>query len=179
MASVVYHGFNQIKERREINLFRSYREEIKDGEQKRDFVYVKDVCEALVFIEKNLLFNQQRLLRDHLFIYNLGSGKAHSFNELALSVFKAMNVTPKINYIAMERELIPRYQYFTKAEMGWESSLNHSKENNYLERAVGDYVRNYLLKENPYFSHHAEDAYLESTPVDLSPARHENGHRNC
>ena len=159
MASVVYHGFKQAKAEGAIHLFRSYRPAIKDGEQKRDFVYIKDVCRALAFIEENPFWNQKRLIEDELFIYNLGSGKAHSFNELAGAVFKAMEVSPKVSYIPMEKELIPRYQYFTKAEMNWATDLTYLRKEDYLELAVRDYVRNYLMKENLYFSHYAQDEY--------------------
>jgi ADP-L-glycero-D-manno-heptose 6-epimerase len=108
MASVVYHAYLQIRNSKELNLFKSYRPEISDGEQKRDFVYVKD----LVFMMINIM-NDRKISG----IFNAGSGQARSFNELSTVIFKSLGVSEKVNYIEMPKELQNQYQYFTEANM--------------------------------------------------------------
>jgi len=108
MASVAWHGYNQIKKNSKIRLFKSHRKDYKDGEQKRDFVYVQDVVNmTLAFLDNNIPSG----------IYNAGTGKAETFNYLALSLFKAMNIEPDIEYFDMPEDIKVKYQYFTKAEM--------------------------------------------------------------
>ena len=108
MASVAWHGYNQIKKTGKIRLFKSHRKDYKDGEQKRDFVYVQDVVNmTLAFLDNNITSG----------IYNAGTGKAKTFNNLALSLFKAMNIEPDIEYFDMPEDIKVKYQYFTKAEM--------------------------------------------------------------
>lgn len=109
MSSVVVQAFDQIRDRGSVRLFRSHREGIPDGEQKRDFIYVGDVVDVLHFALR------QPLRRG---IYNLGTGQARSFLDLARSVFAAMGVTETIDWIDTPESLRPRYQYFTQAEMG-------------------------------------------------------------
>ncbi len=152
MASVVYHGFNQIKKNGRIKLFKSYRDSFADGEQKRDFIYVKDACAALIALTNNINLNQRRLLKQGKFLYNLGSTQARSFNQLVKPIFEALKIKPDIEYIEMPEDLRNRYQYFTKAEMDWGFPLPFTSKENYLEATVSDYVLNHLNAQEPYLS---------------------------
>ncbi len=136
MASVVFHGFKQIRDAGKIKLFKSYKPEFSDGEQKRDFVYVKDVAKVIVHLMEN---------RPASGIYNLGSGLARSFNDLANALFSALDLEPKIEYIEMPGQLRERYQYFTEAPMEKLKTLGQfSDEFTSLEEGIKDYVQNYL-----------------------------------
>lgn len=145
MSSVVYQGFKQISDVGEVRLFKSHREDFKDGEQLRDFVYVKDVVRAMIELiaagkKKNSLSG----------IYNLGTGQARSFHDLAKATFKAMDLEARIQFIDMPLELQGQYQYFTEAKMDkLHKALPKFKFMN-LEEAVDDYVRNHLRKNDPY-----------------------------
>ena len=108
MASVVFHGYNQIKKEGKIKLFKSHKPDYKDGEQKRDFVYVKDVIKVLFWFLEHRPENS---------IYNLGTGKARSFIDLAKSIFSAMNIKENIEFIDMPKDIRDKYQYFTEANM--------------------------------------------------------------
>jgi ADP-L-glycero-D-manno-heptose 6-epimerase len=137
MASVVMHSFKQILAEGKVRLFKSYRPDYKDGEQKRDFVYVKD-CARVV---GDLLNNNTCGL------FNLGSGKARSWNDLANSVFAALGKTPSIEYIDMPEDLRGQYQYFTEAKMSkLAAKVPAAAERTSLEDGVRDYVQNYLSK---------------------------------
>ncbi len=137
MASVVFHAYNQIKEKGRIQLFKSHKEGIAHGEQKRDFVYVKDVCDVLFFLMNN---------RKHSGIYNLGTGKARTFKDLACSVFKAMNLQIDIEYIDTPEDIRDKYQYFTESEMTKLKSIGYNKEFTSLEDGIQDYIINYISK---------------------------------
>lgn len=141
MASVIFHAFNQIQKTCGVKLFRSHRDDYKDGWQLRDFVYVKDVVEVCWF------FNQHQ---DHSGIYNLGSGTARSFYDLAANTFKAMDRETRIDYIDIPADIRDKYQYFTEANMNKIVSIGYSKPFSTLEQGVRDYVKNYLLP-NAYF----------------------------
>lgn len=141
MASVIFHAFNQIRSTGKMKLFRSHNPEYKDGEQLRDFVYVKDVVEVCFFLMKN---------RKNSGIYNLGSGKARSFKDLVKSTFKALNVTEDISYIDTPADIRDKYQYFTEANMAKLKSVGYSKEFTSLEDGVEDYVKNYLVSGKIY-----------------------------
>lgn len=136
MASVVYHGFNQIRESGCIRLFRSDRSEFKDGEQRRDFIYVKDVTDVLLFF-----FQQQKSPG----IYNLGTGIARTFLNLAHSTFQAMSLSPDIRWIEMPADIRDNYQYFTQANMQKLRSIGYVKPFYSLEEGVREYVQQYLL----------------------------------
>ena len=135
MASVIFHAYNQILETGELKLFKSHHKDYDDGEQKRDFIYVKDVVDVIMF------FMQKR---KNSGIYNLGTGQARSFNDLGNAVFNAMNITPNIHYIDIPADIRDKYQYFTKAEMQSLRNIGYSKEFYSLENGVSDYVNNYL-----------------------------------
>ncbi|MCL4127305.1 UNVERIFIED_CONTAM: hypothetical protein GTU68_049284 [Idotea baltica] len=139
--SVVHKAFQQIQETGSLKLFKSYIEEYKDGEQKRDFIYVKDCAAVIVW----LLDNQ-----DVSGLFNLGTGNARSWNDLAKAVFNACSKDVNINYIEMPGNLKNQYQYFTEAEMSKFSSLDSSMKFASIEDGVKDYVQSYLLSNNKY-----------------------------
>ncbi|MFW6226523.1 MAG: ADP-glyceromanno-heptose 6-epimerase [Bacteroidota bacterium] len=135
MASVIFHAYNQIRKTGKMKLFRSHHPDFKDGEQMRDFVYVKDVVDVLVYFLEN---------RKNSGIYNLGSGKARTFLDLTTNSFKAMDITPDIVFIDTPEDIRGKYQYFTEANMEKLRSAGYSKQFHSLEEGVDDYVRNYL-----------------------------------
>ena len=141
MASVIFHAFHQIKKTGGMRLFKSHNPEFKDGEQMRDFVYVKDVVEILFFF---------MLLRKKSGIYNLGSGKARTFKDLTKATFTAMNVAENIEYIDTPADIRDKYQYFTEADMSKLRSTGYSKPFHTLEQGVEDYVKGYLISETNY-----------------------------
>ncbi len=141
MASVVFHAYHQIKQNKHMNLFRSHRSDYKDGEQIRDFIYVKDVVEILFYFFKN---------RTHSGIYNLGTGKARSFLDLTRAVFEAMQISENIDFIDTPEDIRDKYQYFTQANMQKLKSIGCDYVFTHLEDAVSDYVTNYLEKQNYY-----------------------------
>jgi len=136
MASVIFHSFNQINLNGKVKLFRSHNPNYKDGGQLRDFVYVKDVVDVIAF-----LFEQQPKNG----IYNLGSGKARPFLDLALATFKALDKKPDIEFIDTPIDIRDKYQYFTEANMSKLIKAGYLKPFTSLEDGVTDYVKNYLL----------------------------------
>lgn len=136
MASVIFHTFEQIKATGEMKLFRSHKKGYKDGEQMRDFVYVKDVVDVLYF-----LFKQQKSSG----LYNIGTGKARSFLDLATLTFKAMGRQPKITYIDIPEDIRENYQYFTEADISKLRKTGYNKPFHSLEEGIEDYVKNYLI----------------------------------
>lgn len=138
MRSMVLRSFEQITSRGYVELFRSDRPEYADGEQKRDFIYVKDVAQMILALMEH---NAKG-------IYNIGSGRAESWNALATAVFKALGKTPDIRYIDMPDTLKGKYQYFTKADMTKFNALNTGRGAHSLEETVADYVRNHLVPES-------------------------------
>ena len=135
MASMVYHGYKQIKERGTIQLFKSCDPAYADGEQLRDFVYVKDVCAVILWLLEH---------REVSGLFNVGTGRAQSFRELAESTFHALGMEPHIEYIDMPEQLREKYQYYTKAEMDKLRQAGYAKPFMTVEEGVADYVRNYL-----------------------------------
>jgi ADP-L-glycero-D-manno-heptose 6-epimerase len=144
-ASVIYHAFPQIRDKGSLRLFKSYRDDFKHGEQKRDFVYVKDVVDVLYH-----LYHARRLAVSGVF--NLGSGKARTFNDLGKSVFRALgNKREKFEYIEMPEQLRGQYQYFTEATLDeLRRRTGYKGKMTSLEDGVADYVTNYLAKDDPY-----------------------------
>ncbi len=137
MKSVVYKACQQINETGKVKLFKSYEPEYKDGEQMRDFIYVKDCVDALWWLLEN---------RDVNGIFNLGTGGARSWNDLVNAVFSAMSRDPQIDYIEMPEAIRDQYQYFTEAKMDKLNSAGCPLSFRSLEDAVHDYVVNYLEK---------------------------------
>jgi ADP-L-glycero-D-manno-heptose 6-epimerase len=135
MASVVFHAFNQINQSEKIKLFQSHKEGIAHGDQKRDFIYVKDLLQVLLFAWQEKPANG---------IYNLGTGIARSFNDLALAIFAALNKQPQIEYIPTPIDIRDTYQYYTQATMQKLREAGYKNPFSSLEKGVDDYVKNYL-----------------------------------
>jgi len=141
MASVIFHAFNQIQKTGEMNLFRSHRPDFKDGEQSRDFVYVKDLIEVCYFLMHH---------RKDSGIYNLGSGKARTFLDLVKNTFAAMNQKEIIHFIDTPEDIRDKYQYFTEAAMQKLINIGYDKPFHTLEQGIDDYVKNYLTSHKYY-----------------------------
>lgn len=139
MMSVVCKAFSQIKNTGKLKLFKSHKDGIEDGEQKRDFVYIKDVIRVIHFFFEN---------KDKNGIYNVGSGKARSFNDLARAVFNAMEKPFNVEYIPMPVEIQDKYQYWTEADLTKLRKIGYKEEFTELEDAVSDYVKNFLMKND-------------------------------
>lgn len=135
MASVIFHAYNQIGKTGGMKLFASHNPEYKDGEQIRDFVYVKDVVNVLYFLMHH---------RKDSGLYNLGSGKARTFLDLTKATFKSMNVAENISFIPTPEDIRDKYQYFTEANMSKLKSIGYATPFTSLEEGVNDYVTNYL-----------------------------------
>jgi len=144
MASVIFHSFNQIQQNGKVNLFKSHKQGFTDGNQLRDFVYVKDVvsvCFWLLTIHLSPFTNG---------LYNLGTGTARAFNDLTKATFAGLDLQPNIEYIDMPLDIRDKYQYFTEANMHKLISAGYNKPFYSLEEGVEDYVQNYLSK-NLYY----------------------------
>jgi ADP-L-glycero-D-manno-heptose 6-epimerase len=178
MASVIFHSFNQIKTTGAVKLFKSYREGYDDGEQLRDFVYVKDVVKVILWMMKNItppelsekvevdlenaqLKEEKLVLNDGggeivshsklmSGLYNLGTGNARTFNELVAATFTALNLTPNIEYIEMPEDIKDKYQYYTEANISKLRLAGYQDEFYSLEEGVGDYAKNYLSTNKLY-----------------------------
>lgn len=137
MASMVFHGYKQIRERGTIRLFKSCNPGYADGEQLRDFVYVKDVCAVILWLLEHPGVSG---------LFNVGTGRARSFRELAEAIFHALGMAPKIEYIDMPGHLREKYQYYTKAEMDKLRMAGYAQPFMSVEQGVADYVQNYLDK---------------------------------
>ena len=138
MASVIFHTFHQIKEKGEMRLFRSHNPNYKNGEQLRDFIYVKDVVNVCSFLMDKTPKSG---------IYNLGSGKARTFMDLASLTFTSLGLSPKIDFVDTPEDIRSTYQYFTEADMTKLVEVGYSYPFHTLEEGISDYVENYLLKE--------------------------------
>lgn len=146
MASVIFHSYNQIKAIGNVKLFRSHRPDFKDGQQLRDFVYVKDVLKVCYWLMQQALENGSKAGG----IYNLGTGKARSFADLAKATFAGLDLDDNIEYIDMPEDIRDKYQYFTEANMQKLKAAGYTDEFYSLEAGVDDYVRNYLSKGKYY-----------------------------
>ena len=138
MASVIWHSFNQIKKDGLVKLFRSHRPDFKDGEQLRDFVYVKDLVKVIYWMMQN-----QQIPSG---LYNLGTGSARSFYDLASSTFRGLDLEPNISFVDMPIDIRDKYQYFTEANMQKLKAAGYIDAFYTLEEGVDDYVRNYLAE---------------------------------
>ena len=141
MASVIFHSFNQIKSSGKVKLFRSHKAEYKDGEQLRDFVYVKDVVDICYW-----LMNEKPASG----LYNLGTGKARTFKDLVTAIFKSLDKEPVIEFIDTPLDIRDRYQYFTEADMNKLRSVGYKEGFYSLEEGVDTYVKNFLLDKKYY-----------------------------
>lgn len=141
MASVIFHSFNQINAQGFVKLFRSHNPNYTDGGQLRDFVYVKDLVDVLYFAYTQKIKNG---------IYNLGSGTARTFLDLAKATFKALDKEPRIDFIDTPIDIRDKYQYFTEAKMDKLREAGYTKPFHTLEEGVKDYVENYLVGKRYY-----------------------------
>lgn len=141
MRSLVNKGYEQIVATGKLKLFKSYKKEYPDGGQKRDFVYVKDIVNAMVWCYQNPKVTG---------IFNLGAGVAQTWNDLANALFSAMGKKTNVEYIEMPEKLKNQYQYFTEADMAKFKQTGCPAAFNKLNSGVQDYVKNHLLQKNPY-----------------------------
>ncbi len=135
MASVIFHAFNQITASGGMKLFRSHNPDYSDGGQLRDFVYVKDVVDVILFLGKNKPQNG---------LYNLGTGEARTFLDLANNTFSSLNKASNVSFIDTPADIRDKYQYFTEADMSKLRKAGYSAPFHSLEEGVADYVKNYL-----------------------------------
>jgi len=142
MRSVVHKAFEQIRDTGKVKLFKSYRSDYKDGEQKRDFIYVKDAVDITLFFLEH---------KDKNGIYNVGTGKAQTWIELVTALFNALEKPVNIEFIDMPDEIRDKYQYFTQANLEKLRAAGYDKPIMNVQQGVDDYVKNYLLK-NPYLA---------------------------
>jgi len=148
MASVIWHSFNQIKKDGVVKLFKSHRPDFNDGQQLRDFVYVKDLVKVMFWMSQ-LMVNGQ-WANDNNGIYNLGTGTARSFYDLAAATFRGLDKEPNIIFIDMPEDIRDKYQYFTEAKMRKLHDAGYDEPFYSLEEGVDDYVRNYLKELKIY-----------------------------
>ncbi|HHG84683.1 MAG TPA: ADP-glyceromanno-heptose 6-epimerase [Bacteroidetes bacterium] len=141
MASVIFHAYHQIRETGKLRLFRSHRPDFADGEQRRDFVYVMDVVRVIDFLLAQTPTSG---------IYNLGTGIARTFNDLGRGVFRALGLSPNIEYIDTPEDIRDTYQYHTRAEMAKLQSAGFEAPFTSLEDGIADYVNNYLPSKRIY-----------------------------
>ncbi len=149
MASVIWHAFNQIQKEGYVKLFKSHRPDFKDGEQLRDFIYVKDVVSVIEWIHESM---SKGLLSevhgpwsmDKNGLYNLGTGHARTFIDLVKATFTGLDREPNIHFIDMPEDIRDKYQYFTEANMQKLRNAGYTAPFTSLEAGVNDYVRNYL-----------------------------------
>ena len=139
MASVILHAFRQIEETEGMKLFRSHNPDYANGEQKRDFVYVKDVSEVCLFLMHH---------RKDSGLYNLGTGRARTFLDLTRATFKAMGKKEKIGFVDTPEDIRDKYQYFTEADMSKLKLIGYDRPFTELEDGVNDYVSNYLMNSS-------------------------------
>jgi ADP-L-glycero-D-manno-heptose 6-epimerase len=138
MRSMVLKSFEQVRHAGVVRLFKSYRPDFQDGEQKRDFLYVKDAVDMTLFLAATPSASG---------IFNIGSGQAHSWNELARAVFAALGLPPRIEYVEMPAAIREQYQYFTQADIGKLRAAGYARAVTPLEEAVRDYIVNYLVPD--------------------------------
>ena len=153
MASMIFHGYNQIQKTGKVKLFKSHKPEYKDGEQLRDFIYVEDVAAVCFWLMETLRQAQGDSPSGTTFqsgLYNLGTGKARTFEDLVKATFSAVGKPSAIEYIDMPEDIRDKYQYFTEADMEKLRSAGYNQEFYSLEDGVADYVKNYLMMKKYY-----------------------------
>jgi ADP-L-glycero-D-manno-heptose 6-epimerase len=144
MASVIFHSFNQIKETGKVKLFKSHKPDYQDGEQLRDFIYVKDVVSVIGWMLESMLGKKWASTNNGL--YNLGTGEARSFIDLVRATFDGLAMDPNIEFIDMPMDIRETYQYFTEASMEKLKAAGYKTGFTSLEEGVQDYVAHYLQK---------------------------------
>jgi len=144
MASVIWHAYNQIKQNGTVKLFKSYRPDFKDGQQLRDFIYVKDILKVCYWLMEK---GEKKPANG---LYNLGTGKARTFEDLVRATFSGAGEPVQIQYIDMPEDIREKYQYFTEARMEKLVASGYSEPFYSLESGIKDYVKNYLTNKNYY-----------------------------
>lgn len=137
MSSVVAKAFKDISKTKGTRLFRSHRKEYMDGYQTRDFIYVKDVCDVMIFMMEN---------RPKSGIFNVGTGISRTFLDLAMGTFAAMKVTPKIDFVDTPANIRDKYQYFTEANINKLREIGYAREFYTLEEGIAEYIQQFLLQ---------------------------------
>ena len=150
MASVIFHSFNQIRKSGQVKLFRSHRADFQDGKQLRDFIYVKDVLEVCYWLMESCMSKDVAGKPVESGIYNLGTGKARTFEDLVRSTFAAVDMPANIVYIDMPVDIRDKYQYFTEANMNKLKMAGYQQAFYSLEEGIDDYVRNFLSEKKYY-----------------------------
>ena len=148
MASMIFHGFNQIQKTGKVKLFKSHKPEYKDGEQLRDFICVEDVAAVCYWLMVSMDNGQWTM--DNNGIYNLGTGKARTFKDLINTIFSSLNLPSNIEFIETPADIREKYQYFTEADMNKLRKAGYSKEFYTIEDGVGNYVMNFLAQKKYY-----------------------------
>jgi ADP-L-glycero-D-manno-heptose-6-epimerase len=143
MASMVFKSFNRVMDEGKLSLFRSHRPDYQDGEQVRDFVYIKDIVDCMWWLLLHPETNG---------IYNLGTGIAESWNTLAHAVFNAAGKTPAIDYVDMPPSIRNQYQYHTRADITRIRQAGYDGKFRPVADGVKDYIQNHLMRENPYIN---------------------------
>lgn len=141
MASVVFHFYHQINKNKSVKLFQSHREEVAHGEQTRDFIYIEDLVSVLDYFKNNYKTIENGL-------YNLGTSKARTYNDLANAIFTSMDIEPNIEYIETPEDIRSTYQYFTEAAIDKLRIAGYDKDFYTLESSIDKYITEYLSKEN-------------------------------
>jgi ADP-L-glycero-D-manno-heptose 6-epimerase len=144
MASVIWHAYQQIQEHGMVKLFKSHRPDFKDGQQLRDFIYVKDILKVCFWLMENF----EKIPGSGL--YNLGTGKARTFEDLVRATFSGLGLPSRITYIDMPEDIRDKYQYFTEARMQKLIGAGYTEPFYSLEEGVTDYVKNYLSPQKYY-----------------------------
>lgn len=148
MASVIFHAVNQIEETGFVKLFQSHKEGFEDGEQLRDFIYVKDVISVIGWMMQEMMQGKWKMVKNGL--YNVGTGRARTFNDLVLATYAALEKAPEIKYIPMPEDIRDKYQYFTQANMDKLFNAGYQEAMYSLEDGIKDYVSNYLAAKKYY-----------------------------
>jgi ADP-L-glycero-D-manno-heptose 6-epimerase len=141
MSSVVFKAYHQIREKGSVKLFQSHRPDFRDGEQLRDFVYVRDCTRIMAWLLENPSATG---------VYNVGTGEARSFRDLATATFSALGIQPVIDYTPMPETLRDKYQYYTCADISQLRMAGFNEAFTSLEDGIKEYVQHYLCAENPY-----------------------------
>lgn len=141
MASVILQAFNKIGETGEMKLFRSHREDIADGEQARDFIYVEDIAKVILFFMNH---------RKNSGLYNVGTGEARTYIDLAKAVFKSMGIKENIGFMDTPKDLVGKYQYYTCANIAKLKSIGYDEEFYSLEKGIDEYINSYMMASSCY-----------------------------
>lgn len=147
MASVIFHSYNQIMKTGRVKLFRSHKPDFKDGEQLRDFIYVKDVAKICLWLMNK---NSEQVNSVSSGLYNAGTGKARTFIDLVTSIFISLGKEPVIEFIDTPEDIRDKYQYFTQADMSKILQAGFKEKFYSLEDGIDDYVKQFLLNKS-YF----------------------------